>query len=213
MPRNTAPPWARNRSARYSASAWRRNFAGRTRCRPVRKSACGCSTPSPTGLRPWFSKFCGTLYDKRWLPVVEDSTAGTSQRALSAQRGADGARGHGLLAADRAILRRRARRAEGGRPHPRLLPGADRGAHPFEMVHDGLLDQAHLAAIQSSHPAEYRGAVRTRSAIRFAFVERGGSIVATYETSLYDEWGVRRADFGLARSVRRILRRQRWMRA
>ena len=31
---------------------------------------------------------------------------------------------------------------------------------PFEMVHDRLLDAAHMAPLQSADPAEYRGAVR-----------------------------------------------------
>ena len=69
---------------------------------------------------------------------------------------------------------------------------------PFEMVHDGcsmrttwtssrLLILPNIAALSTAQCAQLR-----------EYVRRGGSIVATHETSLYDEWGVRRADFGLA---------------
>ena len=62
---------------------------------------------------------------------------------------------------------------------------------PFEMVHDGLLDAAHIdpfkvlifpniAALSTAQCAQIRD-----------YVQRGGSIVATHETSLYDEWGER----------------------
>jgi hypothetical protein len=72
------------------------------------------------------------------------------------------------------------------------------GRTPFEMVHDRLLDAAHvdkfkvlvfpnIAALSTAQCDQIR-----------QYVERGGSVVATYETSLYDEWGERRADFGLA---------------
>ena len=66
------------------------------------------------------------------------------------------------------------------------------------MVHDGLLDEEHtrpfktlilpnIAALSDSQCQQLR-----------EFVQRGGSIIATYETSLYDEMGVQRQDFGLA---------------
>ena len=69
---------------------------------------------------------------------------------------------------------------------------------PFKMVHDRLLDPAHtdpyrvlifpnIAALSDAQCGQIRD-----------YVQRGGSIVATYETSLYDEWGVRRSDYGLA---------------
>jgi len=69
---------------------------------------------------------------------------------------------------------------------------------PFDMVHDRLLDWDKIAryrvlilpniAALSDHQCE-----QLRN-----YVRRGGCIVATYETSLYDEWGTRRPDFGLA---------------
>jgi hypothetical protein len=33
------------------------------------------------------------------------------------------------------------------------------------------------------------------------YVETGGGLVSTYETSLYDEWGVRRPDFGIGSTL------------
>jgi hypothetical protein len=68
---------------------------------------------------------------------------------------------------------------------------------PFEMAHDELLDEAapmykllilpNIAAMSDKQCAQVT-----------EYVRNGGSIVATHETSLYDETGERRKDFGLA---------------
>jgi hypothetical protein len=69
---------------------------------------------------------------------------------------------------------------------------------PFEMVHDRLLDAAHLAPFRTLILPNIAALSIQQCEQLQEFVKHGGSIVATYETSLYDEWGVRRKDFGLA---------------
>ena len=72
------------------------------------------------------------------------------------------------------------------------------GRIPFEMVHDQMLDPDQIdrfkllilpntAALSEAQCEQLRG-----------YVKRGGSLLATFETSLYDEWGRRRKDFGLS---------------
>ncbi len=69
---------------------------------------------------------------------------------------------------------------------------------PFEMVHDRLLDAAHTDAFKTLILPNIAALSDAQCLLLRQFVEGGGSLVATYETSLHDEWGVRRKDFGLA---------------
>jgi hypothetical protein len=66
------------------------------------------------------------------------------------------------------------------------------------MVHDKLLDASHLEAFQTLILPNIAALSTEQCDQLRQFVARGGGIVATRETSLYDEWGVRRKDFGLA---------------
>jgi hypothetical protein len=69
---------------------------------------------------------------------------------------------------------------------------------PFELVHDRLLDTDHLAAFKTLILPNIAALSDAQCEQLRQFVRRGGGVVATYETSLYDEWGVKRKDFGLA---------------
>jgi hypothetical protein len=150
-------------------------------------------------LRPWFAKFNAKPIDKRWLPVVEDIYQWhyRNERYL---------RNEMSLARVAMVYSQQTATFYGGANARAMVEDAALGFYqalveariPFEMVHDGLLDAEHvdryrtlifpnIAALSTEQCNQIRG-----------FVERGGSIVASYETSLYDEWGVRRKDFGLA---------------
>jgi hypothetical protein len=69
---------------------------------------------------------------------------------------------------------------------------------PFEMVHDGLLDAEHICQFRTLILPNIAALSNRQCQQITAFVRNGGGIVATYETSLYDEGGELRADFGLA---------------
>src|SRR5436309_1890868 len=66
------------------------------------------------------------------------------------------------------------------------------------MVHDRLLDEVHLARLKTLILPNIAALSDEQCRQLRSFVERGGGLVATYETSLCDERGERRADFGLA---------------
>ena len=69
---------------------------------------------------------------------------------------------------------------------------------PFDMVHDRLLDAEHLQKFRTLILPNVAALSNTQCAQLRDFAENGGGLVATYETSLYDEWGAQRSDFGLA---------------
>jgi hypothetical protein len=66
------------------------------------------------------------------------------------------------------------------------------------MVHDRLLDAELLAPYKTLILPNIAALSEAQCEQLRAFVNKGGNIVATHETSLYDEVGTRRKNFGLA---------------
>jgi Hypothetical glycosyl hydrolase 6/Beta-galactosidase trimerisation domain len=151
------------------------------------------------GLRPWFTKFSGTLRDRRWLGVIEDLYRWHHQAERYLRNEAPLARVALVYSQQTAWFYGGPRARQKVEDHSLGWCQALIEARvPFEMVHERLLDADHLdrfktlilpnIAVLSDEQCRQLG----------AFVDRGGSLVATYETSLYDERGARRSDFGLA---------------
>jgi hypothetical protein len=69
---------------------------------------------------------------------------------------------------------------------------------PFEMVHDRLLDHDHISQFKLLILANIAALSDEQCDQLRQFIKMGGSILATHETSLFDEEGRERKDFGLA---------------
>ncbi|HSU30603.1 MAG TPA: beta-galactosidase trimerization domain-containing protein [Bryobacteraceae bacterium] len=151
------------------------------------------------GLRPWFTKFNAKPIDRRWLPVVEEIYRWhyDNERYL---------RNEDSLARVAMVYSQQTATYYGGEKARAKVEDPALGFYqalveariPFEMVHDHLLDGSHLEPFRTLILPNIAALSNEQCTQLTDYVNRGGSIVATYETSLYDEWGVQRNDFGLA---------------
>jgi hypothetical protein len=151
------------------------------------------------GLRPWFTKFSATLHDRRWLGVVEDIYR-KNHRIEKYLRNESPLARVGLVYSQQSAW------FYGGSNAKKKVEDHTLGWYqalivgriPFEMVHDRLLDAEHLNPLKTLVLPNIAALTDSQCRQLAAFALRGGSVVATYETGLYDEMGARRADFGLA---------------
>lgn len=150
------------------------------------------------GLRPMFTKFSATLRDRRWLKTIENIYNWHSQCEKYLRNEAP-------LANVALVYSQHADWFASGADRQKARDHVDGMYHalieariPFEMVCDHGLEEDIVDSFEvlvmpdiASLSAEQCEQIRS-------YVERGGSVVATYETSLYDERGEQREDFGLS---------------
>jgi hypothetical protein len=152
------------------------------------------------GMRPWFTKFAGSINDPRWLKPVEEiyTWCHGAEPYLRNER---------PLARVAIVYSQQTSWYCAGRPGaPGALEDAALGWHqalieariPFEMVHDRLLGDERLAALRTLILPNILALSDAQCDQLRRFVARGGGIVATSETSLCDETGAPRANFGLS---------------
>ena len=139
------------------------------------------------GFRPWVVKFNAKPLDFRWFKPVEDLYVWhwKNEKYLRNERPLARV---GLVAASRAA----ADHASG------FYHALVEGRIPFETVLDSQLDGEHLRPFRVLALPNVTDLSEAQCAQLRAFVEKGGGLVATHETSLFDERGKRREDFGLA---------------
>jgi hypothetical protein len=151
------------------------------------------------GGHPWFSKFSGTLRDPRWLKVVEDVFTWHAKNETYLRHQTPIAR-VALVYSQQTAWFYGADRASAKVEDYALgwYQALVEARIQFEMVHDRLLDTEHLQQFKTLILPNIAALSDGQCDQLRAFVKNGGSVIASYETSLYDQWGVQRKDFGLS---------------
>jgi putative glycosyl hydrolase-like family 6 (GHL6) protein/glycosyl hydrolase family 42 (putative beta-galactosidase) len=210
--RGLTPPWANGRRAKeFRAVMGRRPVAGIFSVgleEPYRWKDSVQTDPeielwvadaTANGMRPWVTKFSGVVYDRRWLPAVE--------RIYDWHY-----RHERYLRNERSLARVALLHSEQSDAfHPGVAEGDRHADHmlgmyqalvearlPFDLVHEALLTPDRLDQYKVLVLADAAALSTAQCDAIRRYVRRGGSLVATFASSLYDEDGARRQDFGLA---------------
>lgn len=150
-------------------------------------------------MRPWFVKFSGVLYDKRWLSIIERiyDWHYKNEKYL---------RNTGSLARVAMVYSEQTERVYGGKAWQKHRDWHELGMYhaliearvPFDMVNDRLLDIDQLQNYNLLVLPNVAALSDLQCKQLHQFVNQGGSLIATFETSLFDETGIQRKNFGLA---------------
>jgi hypothetical protein len=151
------------------------------------------------GMRPWFVKFNAKPLDRRWMPVVEEIFTWHHANEAYLRNVRPLAR-VGLVYSQQTAWFYGGEKARERVEEPALgfYQALVEARVPFEMVHDRCLDAKHLAGLRTLILPNIAALSDAQCGQLREYVRQGGGLVATFETSLYDEWGVRRKEFGLA---------------
>ena len=151
------------------------------------------------GLRPWFTKFSAGMHDDRWLKVVKEIYQWHHQAEAYLRNEASLAR-VGLVYSQQTAA------FYGGQQAREKVEASILGFYqalieariPFDMVHDELLDAEQIDRFKVLILPDIAALSDDQCQQLQEYVARGGSLVATFETSRYDERGERRETLGLA---------------
>lgn len=151
------------------------------------------------GMKPCFVKFGAVINDKRWMDTVAKMYQGYYKNERYLRNTAPMSR-VGMVYSEQTDNKYGGRSWQAAhREHSLGMYHALVEDHmPFDMVHEQLLDAEHLKPYKLLILPNIAALSNAQCDQLKQFVEAGGSLVATFETSLFDELGKPRSDFGLS---------------
>ena len=150
------------------------------------------------GMRPWFTKFSGVLYDKRWLDIVDKIYQIHYRNERYLRNIAPLARVGMLFSEQNRNYGIEAWQLRSGDHALGMYHALIEARMPFEMVNERLLGPDYLKPFKLFILPNIASLSDEQCDQLRRFVNGGGSLIATFETSLCDGEGRRRSEFGLS---------------